>query len=220
MRYSGSHQYIAREARPVILVLIVISLLFYQMIGPIWALIPLFLLLIVVILYRDPGRFIPPIPLALLSPVDGSVVFVKQGYDPYVDRQAINIRLKISSMGSFGLRSPIEGKLVAQWLFRSQLGEQALHVEKVAAKSKGIHYVVQITTDEQDDVVVVLEMPYWWQSFQCYVSVGERIAQGGRCGRTRFGGYVDFFIPETAGLEIGHNDKVVAGVSVLARLRH
>ncbi len=220
MSRINQHQYFAREGRPLFLVLFLLTLLLDKLFGFYWGLPVLLLLLIALFLYRDPQRQIPPLPLAVLSPADAQVVYVKKDIDPYLKRQAIRIRLRLHSYGSFGLRSPIEGKVAAQWVFRERLGEKPLHVDEPVSTNKGVHYVVRLTTDEDDEVVIALEMPHWWQRFQCFVQVGERIGQGGRCGRLRFGGFIELFIPDSSILEAGHLDNVVAGVSVLARLRH
>jgi phosphatidylserine decarboxylase len=80
--------------------------------------------------------------------------------------------------------------------------------------------VLWIQTDEDDKVVFVLETPYHWQRPTYYVSVGERVGQGQRCGRTPFGGTVDLFIPASARPEVTHGDSVCAGVTVLATFNH
>ena len=169
-------------------------------------------------LYRDPVRRVPPLPLAVISPVDGKVIFVKKAHDPYLDRPAIRIRLHIHRLGIFGLRSPIEGKMLQQWVFKRGEGEAAPHLD--LPRNDGCHYVMWIQSDEQDDVVLILDIPNSWQKPRCYVHVGERLGQGQRCGRTRFGGYVEIFMPANARLGVGHGDRVVAGVSVLANMIH
>jgi len=220
MRARGKQSFIAREGWPVLLVLIVVALLLFKLLGALWSL-PLWLAVIILgFLYRDPERRVPPLPLAVISPVDGTVVFVKQGRDPYMDRQAVRIRIQIHHLGIFGLRSPVEGKLLQQWLFKSGEGSDAPHLEHVGSNDDARHYVMWIQTDEQDDVILILEIANSWQKPQCYVHVGERIGQGQRCGRTRFGGYVEIFMPANVRLDVGHGDRVSAGVSVLATMMH
>ena len=200
--------------------LIVAALLMFKLLGPLWSL-PVWIAVIVLgFLYRDPERRVPPLPLAVISPVDAKVVFVKKDHDPYLDRQAIRIRMQIHRLGIFGLRSPIEGKMLKQWLFKSGEGADAPHLGQAAINGDDRHYVMWVQTDELDDVVLILEIPSSWQKPQCYVHVGERIGQGQRCGRTRFGGYVEIFIPDNARLSVGHGDRVVAGASVLATIIH
>jgi len=220
MYRTGRQTFIAREGWPSILLLIFLSLISYKLAG-LWIALPIGLLvLLIAFLYRDPQRAIPPLPLAVLSPVDGVVLFVKQGHDPYLERPSYQIRLRIRRLGIFGLRSPIEGKLMDQWFFQSGDDDGPPQLMVSSADGHASYYVHWIQTDEKDNVVFALEAPYYWQRPTCYVSAGERVGQGQRCGRMRFGGFVDLYIPASAGLNVVHGDSVSAGVSVLATLNH
>lgn len=95
MNRSRQHRYFAREGRPLFLVLFLLTLLLGKLVDMYWAMLPFLLLLLALYLYRDPRRQIPPLPLAILSPADGQVEYVKKDYDPYLDRQAIRIRLRV-----------------------------------------------------------------------------------------------------------------------------
>lgn len=214
----GKQSYIAREARAALLLLLFVALLLFKLVGPIWSLPLWFAAIVLAYLYRDPERRIPPLPMAVISPVDGTVVFVKKGRDPYLDRQAIHIRLKIHRFGIFGLRSPIEGKMLKQWLYQPDQKEKAPHIDQPSAKNH--HYVLWVQTDEKDDVVMIIEFPNNWQRPECYLHVGERIGQGQRYGRTSFGGHVELFMPINARLEVNHGDHVKAGAGVLATMIH
>jgi len=219
MSARRQQSYLAREGWFAMFLLVVAALLLFKLIGPLASLPAWLSLLVLGYLYRDPERRIPPLPLAVISPVDGKVVFVKKDNDPYLNRPAIRIRLQIHRLGIFGLRSPIEGKMLEQWLYKPGQGDDvAPHLDQPAGDDR--HYVMWIQTDEQDDIVLILEIPSSWQKPQCYVHVGERIGQGQRCGRTRFGGYVEIFMPDNVRLEVGHGDHVTAGTSVLATMVH
>lgn len=218
MSDRGRQSLVAREGRPVILLLLLLALLVFKLVGPAWSVPLWFAALLVAFLYRDPQRRVPPLPLAVVSPVDGRVLFVKKIVDPYLQRQAIHVRLQINRFGVFGLRSPIEGKMLQQWLFKAGMGRNVLHLEQ--QPKKGMHYALWIQTDEQDDVVMILDLPYRWQKLQFYLHVGERIGQGQRCGRTRYGGYVDIFMAENVRMGVGQGDRVTAGVNVIATMIH
>jgi phosphatidylserine decarboxylase len=220
MSKQGQRSYIAREGWPAVLVLILTALVLLKLLGPLWSLPAWLGAMMLGFLYRDPSRPVPPLPLAVISPVDAKVVFVKKDHDPYLGREALRIRLQINRLGIFGLRSPIEGKLIQRWLYKGGEGENAPHLDKLSARRYGRHYVMWLQSDEKDDVVLILDIPSSWQKPQCYVHVGERIGQGQRCGRTRFGGHVEIFMPGNVRMEVGHGDHVVAGASVLATIIH
>lgn len=220
MYQSGRQTLIAREGWPLIILLLSLTLAAYKLVGPWTAVLSGLLTLLIGYLYRDPYRPIPPLPLAVLSPVDGIVLYAEQGQDPYLDRPAHHIRMRIRRTGIFGLRSPLEGKVNDQWFLRSADNGSGTQGQAQAENGRARHSALWVQTDEGDKVVFVLETPYHWQRPTCYVRVGERLGQGQRCGRMPFGGYVDLFIPAAATLAVTHGDSVTAGVTVVATLNH
>ena len=211
---------IAAEGWPLILLLLAVGGILFNLTG-LYGALPAWLGAgALAWLYRDPNRHVPPLPLAVVSPVDGRVEYVKREHDPYVDRQAIHVRLKMNAMGIFGLRSPIEGKLLKQWLYRSGEGVEVPHLAYFGQSPAAYYYVLWIQSDEQDDVVLILEVAGRWQTPNCYIKPGERVGQGQRCGRTRSSTYVDLFMADNVRMEVGHDDHVLAGASVLATIIH
>lgn len=210
---------IAAEGWPVILLLLAVGVLLHRLVGPYTALIAWLAAALFAYLYRDPNRRVPALPLAVVSPVDAQVVYVKKEHDPYIDRQATHIRLKMKRLGIFGLRSPIEGKLMKQWLYKAGQDIEVPHLPLRRQESAG-YYVLWIQSDEQDDIVLILEIAGRWQTPRCYIKPGERVGQGQRCGRTRSGTYVDIFMADNVRMEVGHDDYVFAGASILATMVH
>jgi len=211
---------IAAEGWPLILLLLVVGGILFNLTG-LYGALPAWLGAgVVAWLYRDPNRRVPPLPLAVVSPVDARVEYVKKDHDPYVDRQATHVRLKMNSMGIFGLRSPIEGKLLKQWLYKSGEGVEVPHLVHFRQSPAAYYYVLWIQSDERDDVVLILEVAGRWQTPTCYIKPGERVGQGQRCGRTRSSTYVDLFMADNVRMEVGHDDQVLAGASVLATIIH
>lgn len=211
---------VVREGRIIALALTFIGLILYKLMGVYYAL-PLWLLALVSLyLYRDPDRTIPPIPLAVVSPVDGTIESVKNIYDPYTDRQAIAVRIRMASWNCYSLRSPIEGKLLQQWFYLPGDGKDAPHLDMAQRNDDGRHYVMWLQTDEQDDVVIVLEIPNKLHKLACYSRVGERIGQGQRCGMLRLGGHIEVFLPDNARLEVAQGQRLTSGMTILARLIH
>ena len=66
----------------------------------------------IVYLYRDPHREIPSSPLAVVSPADGVVTAVEEVSDPYLNREAVRLDIRMSYAGVYSTRSPVEGKVL------------------------------------------------------------------------------------------------------------
>jgi len=153
-------------------------------------------------LFRDPSRKIPPAPLGLVSPVDGTIVEITQVHDKYLDRQAICLRLKMNWYGIYSTRSPTEGKVIKQWS-----GDDG-------------KFAQWIQTDEKDDIIVSLVKGRGSRQPACMVHAGERIGQGRRCGFVRFGALVELLVPVNTRIEKQKGDKVLAGTDIVATLVH
>lgn len=158
--------------------------------------------------HRDPVRAVPPSPLALVSPVDGHVTRVEAVHDPYLKRDALQITLRMSPLGVYSVRSATEGKIMQVWAKIPTDGDT------------GRGHSVWVQTDEGDDVVIVIRPGRLFGRMMCYLSTGDRIGQGQRCGYIPFGAHVDLYIPANCDTDLKTHDRVWAGVSILAKLVH
>ena len=165
-----------------------------------------------VYLFREPQREIPSLPLALVSPADGQVKAIGPVKDPWLEREAISIQIQTSLLGPYTLRSPTEGKLVKAWYSITNNGH--------AEVGSGDGRVFWIQTDEQDDVVTVIQATGAALRLRCYVNPGERIGQGARCGFLYFGGMINVLVPPNSRIDVEVGDPVLAGTDVVATLRH
>ncbi len=213
---AGEHPYIARPGWPYVAAALLPALLLQFSHGFLWAL-PFWLLAAVLaFLFRDPERRVPAAPLAVVSPVDGKVTSVENCRDPYLERAAVCIGLRMNPLGVYTTRSPIEGKIMEVW-FVPAGGRPA----DPAGNGRPLdHYAIWVQTDEADDVVLVIQVPRRRPRPRCYVNIGERIGQGQRCGMVGFGGEVSVFVPSNARIEVEKGARVRAGSDILATLVH
>ena len=179
----------------------------------------LFTLFLLYIL-RDPNRQVPSAPLAVVSPVDGQVTTIEDFHDCYLDRPAKRITIRINTLGTYGIRSPIEGKFLKQWVYQNNDKTQNADGDRrPPAMYTGRHFVMDLQTDENDSVVMIVRL-IPMQRPRCYIHVGERIGQGQRCGWLMFGGTVDLMLPESSRLSVAVGDRVRAGSDIIASLVH
>ena len=211
---SNRYPFIAKEGWLLLFVLagLVLVAFYYLSYGAAIFLTVIFFLFL--FLLRDPHRNIPPLPLALLSPVHGKIIQIDEVDDPWlslhgIDRRAKRVRIKMSSIDIYSLRSPVEGKVMEQWS------------KKCKEENGQRKFAFWIRTDEGDDVVVVFGLrPCAAICFRIYIQSGERLAQGQRCGHLYFGGTVDVFIPMDSKIELEPGQSITSGEDILAHLIH
>ncbi|MCW8901813.1 MAG: hypothetical protein OQK75_00690 [Gammaproteobacteria bacterium] len=201
------HPIIAKEGWGLILFLSVITALLQHYVSDyaavLW-LIPLFFLW----LYRDPHRVLPSEPLGLVSPVSGTVILAESHPDPFLGRDAFLIRISISLTDIYSIRSVTEGKIIQQWLDPEDDDDE-----------KSLAHAIQIKTDEDDDIMIVLRPGRFFKKLSCDAVIGQRIGQGHRCGIIPFGSCVDIYVPATSTINTSVGDHVEAGISFIASLK-
>ncbi|MEX2515829.1 MAG: phosphatidylserine decarboxylase [Gammaproteobacteria bacterium] len=205
---SNSYPIIAREGWPTLILLAVIALIAKLTLGLVAGGILLVLMLLVMILLRDPPRAVPAIPLGVVSPLHGRVIAVDHLTDIWLKRSSIRLRLRMSPLNIFSLRSPVEGKIMDQ---RSGRDPDNPDIRQ---------YAFWIKTDEGDDVIMSIRMNWWPKRLKLYVQCGERLGQGQRCGYLYFGGEVDIWLPEQFRVDVIHGQTVRAGSMLLGKLVH
>jgi phosphatidylserine decarboxylase len=200
------------------------------------------------LLFRDPKRLIPPKPLAIVSPVDGTVTSVETIEDPYTQLPVVQIQLNKGYLNVMITRSPMEGKIMKQWfggadaskatvrdIPRIAEGNVAVNIPvnpkeccdialQRSAQTDGPNSVCRfaqwIQSDEQDNVVMAVKSAAGLLKPRCYSHSGDRIGQGQRCGIIPFHAVVQVSVPVNSRLEVKVGDHVRSGTDTLATLVH
>jgi phosphatidylserine decarboxylase len=163
------------------------------------------LAVLVLVLFRDPERKIPSMPMSVLSPADGRILSIEKVRDPYLDRASLRVSIDMSPCGAYITRSPVEGKV--------------LEPPGIPADGCSPHGV-WLQTDEGDDIVLVMNKGRLRNNPQCYIRFGDRIGQGKRCGFVHMGGRVDIYLPDNCVPTMAAGAAVMAGADAIARLVH
>ena len=71
-----ANPFVAREGIPFLVAPVVAIFAVGQLVDVVWALLPFIILIWLFLVFRDPLRVVPAVPLGVLSPVDGSVLEV------------------------------------------------------------------------------------------------------------------------------------------------
>ncbi len=174
-----------------------------------WAIILWLLFFTSLYFFRDPLRKSPAAPLAIVSPVHGTVIDVAVKQDLLLNREANFIRIAMPFYTIFSVRSITEGKVMNQWRQIQDANNKTCPC-----------FAIWIQTDEQDDVLLVLRPGRWFRQITSYFITGERVGQGHRMGYILFGAVIDVFISKSSAIEVEKGSKVIAGTDILAQLVH
>jgi len=203
----SQHSSIAREGMPLLIVAILAALalqIFYGSVTwPSWLLV-----LALGWLLRDPQRITPASPLGIIAPVDGKIIAVQICKNPYLSNESLKISIRMPLLGTFTLRSVTEGNIIQHWM-----GETIPH-------GTGHAHAVWLQTDEEDDVVLALKPGRFFGRIACYLSTGDRVGQGRRCGYIPLGSQLDVYLPEDSPTKVKTGDVVRGGESILAQFIH
>jgi len=166
-------------------------------------------LLCAYLLFRDPYRDVPAIPLAVLSPVDGVIKEIKTMNQGVLNRRTRYIKIKIAKSGAYTTRSPTEGKVMTL----------ANAAEGATVNKRG---GLWIRTDEDDDVVLQMTGAGPLDIYPPIADVryGERIGQGERIGVNRLAEYAELYLPMNVDVGLKLDDKVYAAQTILAQYIH
>lgn len=153
--------------------------------------------------YRDPFRDVPSKPLAVVSPADAVVLSIEEVADPFLDRQAIHIRMRTDLFPAYHLRSPLEGEM--------KIVEHEVHEDERCWK---------VMTDEGDEIILDVQGGISFGRGRSIVAFGHRVGHGQRCGVAPARGLVDVYIPVESQMKVEVGADVTGGETVLAKLRH
>jgi len=170
--------------------------------------VPAGLLVLFALVFRDPRRAIPAVPLGVVSPVDGTVTEIKLTDKGSLGEEAHQIFIKVDSLGTYTARCPVEGKIMD---FRGALPDSA-----EARACTGLW----VKTDEDDNAVLQFHQHRLGLAPKAFLRYGERVGQGQRCAYLRLTGSAEVQLPINGRVLVTQGQTVIAGVDVLAKLPH
>lgn len=156
--------------------------------------------------FLDYDRLVPPHALGLVVPIDGTIIHRRECHDPYLNRAAIKLSVRVNRYGIYYFRAPSEGTVM-----------------EIRAGRRGHRNAAQaswIRTDEFDDIVMVVSEGSLLGQRPVSAAFGQRIGQGRRCGSRRLARRVDLYIPINSRVDVKLGQKVRAGNDMLATMVH
>jgi phosphatidylserine decarboxylase len=167
--------------------------------------------------FRDPDRPITKDADALLAPADGRVMIAGAPVGrtaPPGNWQQISMFL--SPMDVHVNRIPIGGRVVKVEYHPGRF------LPAYRADAGDLNEYTEVTIDHCGQLIIVRQMVgVLARRIVCRINEGDEVQAGDRFGVMKFGSRMDVFVPSSATLAVKVNDRVVGGVTVIARLpRH
>jgi len=164
--------------------------------------------------FRDPERTITKETDAVVSPADGRVMVAGppagQGCPPGGWQQ---ISIFLSPMDVHVNRMPVGGR-VAKVEYHPGRFLPAYRTE-----AGDLNEYTEVTIDHHGQPIVVRQIVgVLARRIVCRIREGDVVHAGDRFGVMKFGSRMDIFVPASAEITVKVNDKVVGGVTVIARL--
>jgi len=164
--------------------------------------------------FRDPERSITKDADAVISPADGRVMVAGMPTGeacPAGNWQQISIFL--SPMDVHVNRMPIGGRVTKVEYHPGRF------LPAYRADAGDLNEYTEVTVDHHGQPIIVRQIVgVLARRIVCRVKEGDVVHAGDRFGVMKFGSRMDIFIPVSAAIAVTVNDKVVGGVTVIARL--
>jgi len=164
--------------------------------------------------FRDPERAITSDADAVLSPADGRVMVAGvpagQGCPPGDWRQ---ISIFLSPMDVHVNRMPVGGRVTKVEYHPGRF------LPAYRTEAGDLNEYTEVTVDHHGQPIVVRQIVgVLARRIVCRIKEGDVVHAGDRFGVMKFGSRMDIFIPASAEIAVQVNEKVVGGVTVIARL--
>jgi phosphatidylserine decarboxylase len=206
---------IAREGLFYIIPSLFLSILFFAVHITSVSIIFFLFFLFFLFFYRNPKRYSPYIANTLLSPADGKVMEIRDIIDrEFLDGERKRIAIFMSPFNVHVNRAPCEG-IVSRVEHKD--GEFAAAFKKDVDQVNERNYILFEQGEEK--VLMTQIAGFLARRITCYVKEGNHVAPGQPVGIISFGSRVDIYLPKAYEPVVQLNEKVRAGVTVLAKRR-
>jgi phosphatidylserine decarboxylase len=164
--------------------------------------------------FRDPDRAVTDSPAVVLSPADGRVMVagpVTQQSVPPGNWQQISIFL--SPMDVHVNRIPVGGRVTKVQYHPGRF------LPAYKAEAGDLNEYTEVAIDHFGQTIVFRQIVgILARRIVCRAQEGDVVKAGDRFGVMKFGSRMDIFLPGTAAILVKPGEKVIAGVTVIAKL--
>jgi phosphatidylserine decarboxylase len=200
--------FVAREGLPFLALTAALIVFLLRYADAFLVLIPVVVLVLLFLLFRDPLRDVPPVALGIVSAVDGEVIEVETTDRCVVQGEAYRVRIRIDALGTYTARSPIEGRVM----------DLHSRVEGVGPECPA--NALWVESDEGSSVVLQFHEYRFGIPPKSFVKLGERVGQGSRCAYIRLARFAEIYLPVDGKVYVEPGQTVVAGDDLIGAVPH
>jgi phosphatidylserine decarboxylase len=213
MAINYPHPTIAKEGWPHVAIAGFILFVVHSTLGWAWSW-PFWIIFgFVLQFFRDPGRLVPLVKDAVLSPADGRVIIVEKTFDPYARREALKISVFMNVFNVHSNRAAVNGTIKQIEYFPGKFVNADLDKASTENERNAVVF------DSNGHIVTLVQVAgLIARRILCYAHLGDKLKKGERYGFIRFGSRVDVYLPLEAEPLVSVGDKVSATTTILAKL--
>jgi len=172
----------------------------------------LFLLLFIISFFRVPKRNFVKGSNIITSPCDGKVVVIEEVVDvEYFKDKRIQLSVFMSPANVHMNTNPISGDVLYSQYHK---GKYLVAWHPKSSTENERHSVV--LKNDRITILVKQIAGALAKRIVNYLQPGQKVEQGGELGFIKFGSRVDLLLPPDAKIKVNLNEKVQAGITVLA----
>lgn len=161
--------------------------------------------------FRDPERITPAKDNIVVSPADGTVLFVKEVIDEkFINGKAKQISIFMSPLNVHVNRIPISGTV--EYLKHYEGEFIAAFEDKASEKNERTEIGI---ASEKGKVLFTQIAGFVARRIVCDLKIGDKVKIGERFGMIKFGSRVDILVPNNWQEKVKKDDKVFAGETIL-----
>lgn len=164
--------------------------------------------------FRNPSRRTPSVDGGIISPADGTVIFIGDVTEEHLGVKMTKISIFMSVFNVHINRAPITGKIIDNFYIQGKF----LDVRDERATFENERNGLVLETAKGLKLVVVQVAGLIARRIVSYPVVGDMMIQGQRYGLIRFGSRLDVFMPLGSQVKVAMGEKCVAGETILGIL--
>lgn len=165
--------------------------------------------------FRNPERRISIPEDAVISPADGTVIFIGPAVSPLKKRECIKISIFMSVFNVHVNRVPISGKIL-----RTEYIPGKFLVASLDKASEHNERNLILIEDKKGRCVETVQIAgLVARRIVTYVKEGFNCTAGERLGLIRFGSRVDLYLPLNFEVQVAIKQKLKAGETIVGRFR-
>jgi len=172
------------------------------------------LVLFIVSFFRIPARTLTINDKQIISPADGKVVVIEEAVDEeYFKEKRLQVSVFMSPANVHVNRNPMDGEVVYN---KYHKGKYLVAWNPKSSTENERHSVV--LKKGNTEVLVKQIAGALAKRIINYLEVGQKVKQGDEFGFIKFGSRVDLILPVGTKINVGLNEVVKGGVTVIATL--